>query len=280
MYSELFPHLSKEKWAQKIESGKITVNHEKATSHLILKAGWITQHYVNNKIEPWINTDIKLVYEDEDILVINKPSPLPIHPAGRFYKNSLTELLKLAFPSNNYKIVHRIDANTTGLLLLAKHKEIAHQLIKQFENQTIKKEYIALVEGIVQSDSFIIDRHISKHKTLAGSRELDLEGINAQTEITVLNRYEHTTLLSIKPKSGRTNQIRLHLASIHHPIVGDYGYIDQNYFKNNPMTYPDDCLFLHAHLLTLKINGKEMNFKADVPDKFKSYTLNRHHSQH
>ena len=274
MYAELFPHQSKEKWEEKINDGSLTVNGEKVKPNTILKAGWMTQNTVINKVEPEVNVDIKLIEENDDFLVINKPSPLPIHPAGRFSKNTLTEILKLAFPKNDYKITHRIDANTTGIVILAKNKSTANLITKQFESQTIKKEYLALVEGHVKQHSFNVVEHISKHKTKAGGREIVEEGVKAETMINVVKHYENSTLLSIQPKSGRTNQIRLHLASIGHPIVGDLGYKNQSYFENHPLTYPTDCLYLHAHKISFNYNNQILKFVADVPEKFKTLSLN------
>jgi 23S rRNA pseudouridine1911/1915/1917 synthase len=271
MYAELFPHQSKDKWEQKILEGSLTVNQKNVLPTLILKAGWITKNKVINKVEPSINPNIKLIFENDDFIVIDKPAPLPIHPAGRFYKNTLTEILKLAFPNTMFKIVHRIDANTTGLVVLAKNKQTAHLIIKQFECQTLKKEYIALVEGFVTEKSFVVANHISKHKTKAGGREIVVDGIKAETVVNVVEYYENSTLLSIQPKSGRTNQIRLHLASIGHPIIGDLGYKDSTYFENKPLTYPEDCLFLHAHKLQFNYNNKQVEFVAKLPNKYKLF---------
>ncbi len=268
MYAELFPHQSKEKWEQKIIEGSLTVNHQKVKPNFILKAGWITQNKVINKVEPNVNSNIKLIYESDDFIVIDKPAPLPIHPAGRFNKNTLTNILQLAFPQSTFKIVHRIDANTTGIVILAKNKPTANHIIKQFEHQAVKKEYLALVEGIVKTDSFFINGNISKHKTKAGGREMDEKGVEAYTKVEVIKRFKDSTLLKIIPSSGRTNQIRLHLASIGHPIVGDKGYKNPSYFKNHPLTYQEDCLFLHAHQLQFNYNNHLVKFIAELPNKF------------
>lgn len=269
MYTSLFPHQSREKWLAKINEGTLTVNNEKSNPDCILKAGWITQNRVDDRVEPNVNYSIQLLFENDDFIVIDKPSPLPIHPAGRYNRNSLTHILSLAFPEWNLKIVHRIDANTTGLVVLAKNKETAHEIAKQFESHSLSKEYLALVRGVVLEDDSSIQEVISKHKTNAGGREVCSDGVEASTTIKVVQRFEKTTLLSVRPKSGRTNQIRLHLASIGHPIIGDLGYMDVDYFKTNPLTYPNDSLYLHAHRLSFVSKGVSYNFKANVPGKFK-----------
>ena len=271
MYSVLFPHQLRGKWEEKINEGSLTVNGDKVSPDCILKAGWITQNRVDNRTEPTVSTDIRLVHEDEDFIVVNKPSPLPVHPAGRYNRNSLTEILKKAYPKKEFRIIHRIDANTTGLVVLAKNKQTANVIAKQFESQTVNKKYLALVEGLVAENTFYVKDSISKHKTSSGGRELSENGVEANTSVKVLQKYDKHTLLSVSPKSGRTNQIRLHLASIGNPIVGDLGYKDSSYFKSNPLTYPTDSLFLHAQSLSFSLNDQLYSFELEIPNKFKKF---------
>lgn len=270
LYSNAFPKVDKQVWIDKIEKGLLTVNGQKCESNLILKAGWLTENIAHNKTEPSVSNKLKLIYEDDTILVINKPSPLPMHPSGRFNRNTLTNFLKLAFPNQTLKIVHRLDANTTGVIVLAKDSETAAQLSLQFQNNTVKKEYLALVEGIIEKDTFVVREKISKTKTASGGREVNDGGLDSETKLTVLERNleNNTTLLKVQPKNGRTNQIRLHLASIKHSIVGDLGYKNSDYFENNPLTYPEDTLFLHAHKIKIFHNGTEKQFIAEIPIKF------------
>jgi len=270
LYSNSFPKVDQKVWMDKIENGLLTVNGEKCETNLVLKAGWLTENIAHNKTEPNVSNELKLIYEDDFILALNKPSPLPMHPSGRFNRNTLTNFLKLAFPKKDLKIVHRLDANTTGVIILAKNAEIAKQLGDQFQNNTVKKEYLALVEGIIEKDTLLIKEKISKTKTVSGGREVSEEGLESETKITILERKieNNTTLLKVEPKNGRTNQIRLHLASINHPIVGDLGYKNIDYFKNNPLTYPDDSLFLHAHKIKIFINNTETQFVAEIPQKY------------
>jgi len=270
LYTNAFPKVDKQVWIDKIENGLLRVNGEKCNVNLVLKAGWLTENTVYNKTEPIVNNTLDLIYEDEKILVIDKPSPLPMHPSGRFNRNTLTHFLKLAFPTQDLKITHRLDANTTGVIILAKNTIAASQIGSQFQNNTVKKEYLALVEGIVIDDVKIIIEKISKTKTVSGGRKVSDFGLDSETKITVIERnpLKNTTLLKVEPKNGRTNQIRLHLASINHPIVGDLGYKDTSYFEKNPLTYPNDSLFLHAHKIKITHNNTEKQFIAKIPKKF------------
>ena len=274
-YTKAMPHISRNIWQEKIESGKINLKNENVSIDKIVKAGEITQHISEPLIEPNINTNIELIEWNNDFIVLNKPAPLPLHPGGRFDKNSLTEILKIAFPDKSFKIVHRIDANTTGLVVIAKNSKTATDIINQFKNQSIQKEYLALVEGLIKKNAFILNNDISKELTASGGREISDQGKVASTEIKVLKKYPKTnqTLLSVIPHSGRTNQIRIHLANIGHAIVGDKGYKDSAYFKNNPLTYSDDCLYLHAWKLSFTYKNKRQSFVAKISNKFDDYTF-------
>ena len=269
-YCLAIPSIPKEKWINKVETGNMTVNDKTITLEYKVRTGDRTQHSTDPTAEPEVNGDIKLIFEDEELLVVNKPAPLPIHPCGRFSKNSLIEILKTAFPKSIYKIIHRIDSNTTGLVVLAKSKQSAQFIGEQFEQQSIKKSYLALVEGSIENNNFNSTQTIGKENTRSGGRKTSKVGKQAMTEFTVLERRKNHTLLLVQPRSGRTNQIRLHLADMNHPIVGDYGYKDPNYFNNHPLTYEEDCLCLHAWKLTF-IHPKtkeETTLEAPIPNKF------------
>ena len=216
-------------------------------------------------MEPSVSTDIKLIYSSKAFWVINKPSPLPVHSAGRFNKNTLLSFLMIAFPELNFHLIHRLDANTTGLILIALNKKTASDLINSFKEQTVKKEYIALVEGIPEKDSFTLSDTISKSKAISGSRKLS-DGFSAETHIEVISidKKRNQSLLKVIPTTGRTNQIRLHLANNGFPIVGDHGYKDPSYFESHPLTYDEDCLFLHVYKLVIKRSKKQDKVKNFV----------------
>jgi len=274
-YCKAMPHISKEIWKEKIESGILTVEGKPVKTDRIVKTGEKTKHFTEPQTEPDINTNIELVEWNDDFIIINKPAPLPMHSGGRFDKNTLTEILKTAFPNENFKLVHRIDANTTGIVVIAKNSEAANEIIQQLKDQSVQKEYLALVEGIINKDSFVLEESISKTRTPGGGRKISDDGKEATTKISILKRCrdKDQTLLSVIPHSGRTNQIRIHLANMEHAIVGDKGYKDPAYFKNNPLTYDDDCLFLHAWKLSFSFKNKKRSFKAKIPTKFDDYTI-------
>ncbi|MGY5355691.1 RluA family pseudouridine synthase [Wenyingzhuangia sp. IMCC45467] len=269
-FLKLVPRSNKETWLTKIKNQTLLVNGKPATTFTLVKGGDITEHTSEPRKEPWVNNNIDLLFSDENIIIINKPAPLPMHPSGRFNKNSLTEILKLAFPKEDLKIIHRLDANTTGLVILGRNKEIVKTIGEQFENKSTQKNYLALVEGNPTTNNFNSNTKIGTNKTSGGARESSEEGIDAYTEFKVLERYptKNTTLLEVTPHTGRTNQIRLHLANLNLPIVGDEGYKDKNYFKNNPLTYSTDCLFLHAWKLKFYYNNTCFTIKAPIPEKF------------
>jgi 23S rRNA pseudouridine1911/1915/1917 synthase len=272
LYSSSFPHVEREYWKSKIESGNLILDGEKSTPNQKIKAGQITVHSVPPKEEPLVNFEIQLIKATDDYWVINKPSPLPVHAGGRYQNNTLTNIIKTAFPNQNIHLINRLDANTTGIVLVALNKETAQNLGKQFENREVTKTYLALVEGIPKKEQFQSSKSVSKTKTSAGGRKLE-EGHASNTDFEILKTFDKQTLLKVTPYSGRTNQIRLHLADLGLPIVGDLGYKNPEYFKNNPLTYPGDTLFLHAWKLKFydsKIDS-EIEITVEVGSKWKDF---------
>lgn len=269
-FLKVVPRSNKQIWLDKIAKQTLLINGKPAKETSILKAGYITEHTSEPRTEPEVNSNIKLLFADENIIIINKPAPLPMHPSGRFNRNSLTEILKLAFPEEDLKIIHRLDANTTGIVILGRNKEVVKTIGSQFEQKLTQKKYLALVEGNPIQNNFDTNTKIGLEKTAGGGRDASEQGIDAYTEFKVLERRieKKQTLLEVTPHTGRTNQIRLHLAKLNLPIVGDEGYKDSEYFKNNPLTYSTDCLFLHAWKLEFNYLNKVFTIEAPIPEKF------------
>jgi len=179
-----------------------------------------------------------------------------MHPSGRFNRNTLVNLLKCAYSAAQLRTVHRLDANTTGVLVLAKKRAIAAKLSPQFVDNLVKKVYLAKVTGHPPEDAFACDAPISaKAASIAGARAVDESGLPSETKFSTVRRFEDgTALIECRPVSGRTNQIRLHLGHLGFPIVGDTIYSsDQSQAKTaqtRSLDSPPMCL--HAWRLTIR----------------------------
>jgi len=224
---------------------------------------------------------LKILYEDEDIVVVDKPSGLVTHPSPGHLQGTLVNALlwggrKLSSIGAPLRpgIVHRLDKETSGIIVVAKSDKAHIDLVRQFKNREIEKVYIALVHGDFDEDEGIIEMPIGRRHGRGANRKrmwVTAKGSKpALTEFKVLKRFKRhgrsATLLEVRPKTGRTHQIRVHLRHIGHPIVGDekYGRRDQ--------TIPSTRLMLHA--LSLKLwhprRGKRMGFTAPLPIEFLS----------
>jgi 23S rRNA pseudouridine1911/1915/1917 synthase len=265
--------VSEDAWLEKISTKNLKVNDKlpKSPQDRVL-AGYKITHTSQTPPDPNISTDIELIHDEETFMVINKPSPLPIHPCGRFRKNTLITILKLAFPETDFKPTHRIDANTTGIIIIAKTKKTATKIMRQFEKRTTQKEYLALVNGIIKEDRFVCNAAIGTEKLSSGGRRVELKGEKAETNFKVIERFhnKNLTLVLAKPKTGRTNQIRIHLSHLGYSILGDNSYDNVEYLEENPLTYDTDKLFLHSYSIELAhpITGLKVKYTAPIPSKY------------
>lgn len=213
---------------------------------------------------------IDILYEDEDILVVNKPKDMVVHPAVGNRTGTLVNAILGKTELSDYNgefrpgIVHRLDKNTTGVLVVAKNN-LAHQNIaEQIQNRTTKKIYIALVRGLIKEDSGVIDLPIGRHPTDRKKMAVVKDGRNALTNFKVLKRYEGYTLVEIELKTGRTHQIRVHMSHIGHPVVGD------DVYSNGKNPFGVTSQMLHAYILGFNHpkTGEWMEFVAPLPKEF------------
>ncbi len=193
----------------------------------IVRGGDRYLHVHRAASEPDVNADIRILYEDEAVIVVHKPAPLPMHPCGRFNRNTLTAILAEVYHPYNPRPVHRLDANTSGIVLFARTRHFAQKLHSQFERGKVEKRYLARVQGHPTLDQFRCDAPISDEVGELGSYRVDWEhGKPASTEFRVLERRpDGTALLEVTPLTGRTNQIRIHLWELGHSIVDDPTYL-------------------------------------------------------
>lgn len=231
--------------------------------------------------------EIPTIFEDNDILVINKPAHLLVHPVSRFAKatrdepKTLIEFLVSKYP--DAELVHRLDQDTSGVMVVAKNQKAYDFLKEQFLNRTIKKKYLALVHGILKDKKGIVVKSISKSRKRGGSQTIAPIGKNreAVTRYEVIQEFfakgesalggQNYSLLEVSPETGRTHQIRVHLASIGHPIVGD----DKYKFKRQKNIEGLNRQFLHAKYLKLSLlDGEIKEFYAELPEELSNILKN------
>lgn len=208
---------------------------------------------------------LDIVYEDQDVIVLNKPAGLLVHPVKKEEKTLVSLIIKhcpkireVGYPQRP-GIVHRLDKDTSGLLIVAKNNRAYKYLVQQFKNRKIIKKYIALVFGKIKDKKGKIVYHLKRRGVKIG---LGLEGKAAETDYQVIKYFNDFTLVEAQPKTGRTHQIRVHLHKIGHPIVGDKTYK----FKRKKFPYPISRQFLHTRHLKLRLpSGKVMEFKVKLP---------------
>lgn len=262
-----------------IDEGFVLVNGKEVKASLILSEAdelFVKDGFIKEASFEAEDIPINIVYEDDDLLVINKKSGMVVHPGNGNTSGTLVNAL-MHYTKNLSKkeafrpgIVHRIDKDTSGLMLVAKNDKAHDILAEGFKNKTIKREYIALVCGVIQEDSGVIDAPIGRdakdRKKMCVTSENSKKAV---THFKVLKRYEDYTLLRLILDTGRTHQIRVHMKYIGHPV-----YNDPVYGK----AYNDFGQFLHSASIDFEqpTTHEHLHFECDVPKEFQDFldTLN------
>lgn len=266
--SEKCPELSRTHAQKVIEDGHVLVNGQ------ILKSSYklISGDSVDINIPPPLpsslspeNIPLKILYEDNDLMVVDKPAGLTVHPAPGHYTHTLVNAVLAYVPeleteeTDRPGIVHRLDKDTSGLIIVAKNGVAHMKLADQFKNRTVVKTYQALVYGHLSPEEGIIDANIGRDPRDRKRMAVTRQGREARTEYKVIKYLNNYTLLEVKPKTGRTHQIRVHLSAIGFPIVGDAIYGAKSEFLSRQ--------FLHAHKLVFKLpsTGEQKEFESELP---------------
>ena len=267
----MFDHVPAQQWLDALHVGRIVrTNLEAVTADHPVRAGERYLHCLPDTCEPDVNAAIEFLWEDDALVVVNKPAPLPMHPSGRFNRNTLTFIVGEVFAPERPRLCHRLDSNTTGVAILAKTKHTAHIVQAQFDRGLVRKRYVARVQGHPAADTFACDAPISAEAGVAGSRTIDeVAGLAARTEFTVLARLsDGTALIEARPLTGRTNQIRVHLWELGLPIVGDQAYLpNRQHGETQTGSTADAPLCLHAHQIEFRhpLDEKLHTFTAPLP---------------
>lgn len=268
-----------------IEDEDVLVNGESSKSGYKLRAGdQIEVELVALDTESFApeNIPLDIVYEDQYLVVVNKPAGLVVHPAAGVHSGTLANALAYHFEQLSQRggkirpgIVHRLDKDTSGLMVIAKNEEVHDELANQFRAREVTKIYLALVHGVVQVDSGRIEQPIGRDPRNR-TRMAVTKGREALTLYRVKRRYDRFTLLEVELKTGRTHQIRVHLAWLKHPVVGD-----ETYSGGRDKTIGDPRVrntvrklerhFLHAHQLAFRhpVTGERMQFTSPLPEELK-----------
>ena len=259
-----------------IEDGNILVNGTKKKISYKVQKGDIIELNIPEPKETGIKAQdipIEIIYEDNDIIVVNKPKRMVVHPANGnpdgTLVNAVMALCKGSLSGIGGEIrpgiVHRLDKDTSGLLIIAKN-DLAHiNMSEQIKDRKVKKIYIALVKGNIGENEATIDMPIGRSTKDRKKMAVRKDGKQAITHFKVLKRYYDYTLLEVKIDTGRTHQIRMHMSEIGHPVVGDMVY------SNGKNEFGVEGQMLHAKSLDFKhpITGKEMHLEAELPNYFK-----------
>ncbi|MBV1859819.1 MAG: RluA family pseudouridine synthase [Nannocystaceae bacterium] len=253
------PHIDVAVWQASLHGRRLELEGHVATSlEQTVRGGNQLVHVLESQIEPDVSSALRFLHEDDDLVVLKKPAPLPVHPSGRFNKNTVLGLIDAVFDDLRVLPVHRLDADTTGVLVLAKNPIAARHLGAQFEARTIGKRYLARVHGS-SPRRFEGTAPIARSPDSVGKRTTR-SGAPALTHFWTLRRGEQS-LIAAWPRSGRTNQIRLHLRDAGHPIVGDRAYgpnADAEFQSGGP-------LCLHADAIRLRHPSTELWIRFDAP---------------
>jgi len=269
--TSVFSHEPRETWETLCHEGRLVDSQRQpVTLERTIQGGERFLRLLPGTIEPDVRTDITFLHEDEALIVVDKPAPLPMHPGGRFNRNTLAYFLQQIYHPQKPRNCHRLDANTTGLAIFARTRHYASQVQAQFAKGEVAKRYLVRVQGQPGQDSLVCEMPVEEGPGPVGSRGIDpVSGLPARTEFEVRKRCaDGTALLEARPITGRTNQIRVHLWHLGYPVAGDPTYLPGGKLGETA-TLPIDAspMALHAWRLTLQhpISKERVEFEAPAP---------------
>ena len=277
--SVIYPNYSRSFFQKLIKDALVWVNEQNQKASYLLKIEDLVRVQIPDAVELSIlpeNIPLDILYEDEDVLVINKPKGMVVHPSAGHYSGTLVNAVlfhcKDSLSGINGEIrpgiVHRIDMDTTGSLIVCKNDESHVNIAEQIKEHSVNRVYVGIVKGLVKEEEGMIDAPIGRHPTERKKMAInEKNGKPARTHYQVLKRFGQYTYMQFRLETGRTHQIRVHMASIGHPLLGDTLYSDgKSPFKNlcGQTLHAKTIGFLHPK------TGQYMEFEAPLPDYFSS----------
>lgn len=289
LLAERFRYQSRSEWQRDIQAGRVRLNQAPVSAENRLSPGDVLSYHPPRNLEPKVHRDYEILYRDDAILVINKPGNLPCHPGGRYFSHTLWALLKEREGIENIHFVHRLDRETSGLVLVAADPESARICQTGFESGAVRKVYRALVEGDFPSAPLTAEgcllpdadspvRKKRRFVSTCGKTTIPDGAQRCRTRFRLVKRHGPMSLVEARPDTGRLHQIRATLLGMGYPVVGDklYGVDDALFLKfiEDGLTPEDrarlriDRQALHASELSFRHprTGAEMSFRASIPD--------------
>lgn len=271
----ILPDISRSFIQKLLKQGNILVNHEPCKQKYIVKADDIINVDIPKAIETNIvpeDIPLDILYEDDDVLVVNKPKNMVVHPAAGHFTGTLVNAVMYHCKDHlsgingvlRPGIVHRIDKDTTGALIICKN-DFSHNFIaEQLKTHSITRKYVAIVHGTFKEPEGTIDAPIGRHKTDRKKMAITADGKNAVTHYKVLQSNDKFSYIECQLETGRTHQIRVHMASIHHPLLGDevYSKMQCPYKLNGQTLHAKTIGFIHPS------TKQYVEFEAPLPDYF------------
>jgi 23S rRNA pseudouridine1911/1915/1917 synthase len=266
--SEKCPEISRTRAHHLITEGHVRVNAHPARPALKLEPGNVVEVNVPPPAPSTLQAEdipLEIVFEDRDLMVVNKPAGMTVHPAPGHPGQTLANAILAHLPnlkdveSHRPGIVHRLDKDTSGLIIVAKNEPAHMNLAEQFKSRAVRKVYLALVEGHLTPVEGSVDAGIGRDPHHRQRMAITTRGREAQTDYKVLRYIDNYSLLELRPRTGRTHQIRVHLSAIGFPVVGDSLYGRESHLVSRQ--------FLHAHKLGFKLpsSGQNVEFESQLP---------------
>lgn len=278
--SEKYTYHTRNQWQKKIDEGMVLLNGRMPKASTRIPRDSSLSYDIGDYVEPPCNENYGILFQDDHLLIVDKPPDIPVHTSGKYFNNTLIKVLRRDFPDAELNLVNRLDRETSGVIVLSKSSEARRILGDDFRHRRVQKTYIAYAFGEIARDAFMVDAPIAEDISTVVRIRMGIDekrGLPAQTEFKVVRRASGFTKLFCHPITGRTNQIRVHLAHAGYPIVGDklYSGNDADFLEfiekgNTPEVLSRVLLprqALHAHKLgfTHPATGKDMEIVSPEP---------------